>query len=189
MCKRISNGFDDGLVDLDFAALEVEVALFFEFTAEVPDDPGETIEHRPDCLHAGFHNGLLHVARHLVESRRDRLEMALVVAADGLQELVPAQYQLAGETRQRYQPHYQVIDREDQVQIYEELSTNAKGRFTTSFTHRACEVKDNRLLPIGWSREGPSDKIPRAYLLATYPGGCVPGSDSVPSGLVMNSGM
>lgn len=49
-----------------------------------------------------------------------------------------------------YQPHYQVITRQDQVQIYEELVQNAEFDFTTSFIHRVYDVKDNRLLPMGW---------------------------------------
>jgi hypothetical protein len=49
-----------------------------------------------------------------------------------------------------YQPHYQVITRQDQVQIYEELTQNATYDFTTSFIHRVHDIKDNRLLPAGW---------------------------------------
>lgn len=49
-----------------------------------------------------------------------------------------------------YQPHYQVITRQDQVQIYEELVQNADFDFTTSFIHRVHDIKDNRLLPMGW---------------------------------------
>ena len=49
-----------------------------------------------------------------------------------------------------YQPNYQVITRQDQVQIYEELITDAADAFTTSFIHRITHVKDNRLLPNGW---------------------------------------
>ncbi len=49
-----------------------------------------------------------------------------------------------------YQPHYQTIDRQDQVQIYEELEQDASFLFTTSFIHRVHPIKDNRLLPIGW---------------------------------------
>ena len=52
-----------------------------------------------------------------------------------------------GET---YQPHYQKITRQDQVQIYEELNQNAQKMFTTSFIHRVFDIKDNRLLPDGW---------------------------------------
>ncbi len=49
-----------------------------------------------------------------------------------------------------YQPHYQTIIRQDQVQIYEELNQNKDHEFTTSFVHRVHDVKDNRLLPQGW---------------------------------------
>lgn len=49
-----------------------------------------------------------------------------------------------------YQPHYQLITRQDQVQIYEELVQNADFDFTTSFIHRVYDIKDNRLLPMGW---------------------------------------
>ncbi len=49
-----------------------------------------------------------------------------------------------------YQPNYQVITRQDQVQIYEELILDANDNFTTSFIHRITHIKDNRLLPDGW---------------------------------------
>lgn len=49
-----------------------------------------------------------------------------------------------------YQPHHQVITRQDQVQIYEELNQNRDREFTTSFVHRVHPIKDNRLLPRGW---------------------------------------
>ena len=49
-----------------------------------------------------------------------------------------------------YQPHYQMIKNQNQVQIYEELSQNVDSEFTTSFIHRVEHIKDNRLLPKGW---------------------------------------
>ncbi len=49
-----------------------------------------------------------------------------------------------------YQPHYEIIEKQAQVQIYEELSQNADSKFTTSFIHRVKHIKDNRLLPRGW---------------------------------------
>jgi hypothetical protein len=51
---------------------------------------------------------------------------------------------------QDYQPHYQTITKPCQVQIYEELSQDSDGVFTTSFVHRVKEIKDNRLLPKGY---------------------------------------
>jgi hypothetical protein len=74
-----------------------------------------------------------------------------------------------------YQPHFSQsnpIRASDQVQIYEELVQNADHQFTTSFTRRDYDIKDNRLLPIGWSLHGPKDlKIPERYLDATRPVG------------------
>lgn len=63
-----------------------------------------------------------------------------------------------------HQPHYQVISRQDQVQIFEKLasapapgeaaacSVGAKpsGPLTTSFLSMCARVKDNRLLPHGF---------------------------------------
>lgn len=56
---------------------------------------------------------------------------------------------------QPYQPHYQLITAEDQVQIYQELVKSPEGLFTTSFLNLAQPVKDNRLLPKGWTPDGP----------------------------------
>ncbi len=75
-----------------------------------------------------------------------------------------------GKTTQRYHKHHNVITSQDQVQVYEELARDAKGRFTTSFIHRADHAKDNRLLPMGWSKAGPSPDFPKAFLKGTYPG-------------------
>jgi hypothetical protein len=55
-----------------------------------------------------------------------------------------------------FQPHYQVITKEDQVQIYQELVKDSAGSLTTSFLRRFQEVKDNRIRPKGYD--------PRFYL-------------------------
>jgi cytochrome P460 len=62
---------------------------------------------------------------------------------------------------QTYQPYYSNISRGDQVQIYEELFKNkvAGGVFTTSFFSLAFEVKDTRLMPQGWKRDGPDANV------------------------------
>ncbi|MCP5045574.1 MAG: cytochrome P460 family protein [bacterium] len=96
------------------------------------------------------------------------------VIVDGDGKVLPSEfftpYMKDGQKHQDYQPHWEVIDSQDKVQIYEELSKNAKAEFTTSFIHRDYEQKDNRLLPMGWTKEGPSKKIPHAFIEATYPG-------------------
>ncbi len=53
-----------------------------------------------------------------------------------------------------YQPHHQMITRQDQVQIYEELTQNVDHEFTYSFIHRVHDLKDNRLLANGWRFSG-----------------------------------
>jgi len=84
---------------------------------------------------------------------------------------------------QHYQPHYfwdlqkntgAAITRQDQVQIYEELNLNIQCAMTTSFLRRDYQLKDNRLLPFGWTSTGPlnADKtpyIPADYLHETHP--------------------
>jgi len=74
-----------------------------------------------------------------------------------------------------YQPHFSQsnpIKLSTQVQIYEELLQNVDRQFTTSFTRRDFYIKDNRVLPAGWSLKGPADlKIPPPYLEATWPHG------------------
>ncbi|HKO59966.1 MAG TPA: hypothetical protein VJV03_02300, partial [Pyrinomonadaceae bacterium] len=57
--------------------------------------------------------------------------------------------------KQVFQPHYAVISDESQVQIYEELVANSKGKITTSFVGGDHALKNNRLLPKGWRRDGP----------------------------------
>jgi len=52
---------------------------------------------------------------------------------------------------QSFQPHYTTITRQDQAQVYQELVRDPRGRLTTSFLSLADIVKDNRLLPRGWT--------------------------------------
>ena len=70
-----------------------------------------------------------------------------------------------------YQKHHEVITSDDQVQIYEELAKDADGNFTTSFIRRDEEIKENRLQPLGWSKEGPDPSLNGRFLEATYPHG------------------
>jgi hypothetical protein len=77
-----------------------------------------------------------------------------------------------GKKRQHFQPHYQQIDTQNQVQIYEELVRDADKLITTSFLRRDSELKDNRLLPTGWTKTGPDPKnFTGVYLEATFPKG------------------
>lgn len=72
---------------------------------------------------------------------------------------------------EQYQQHHEIIDSSSQVQIYETLLHDNKGEFTTSFIHGCDVIKDNRLLPRGWRREGPAPGILTGnFLHATHPG-------------------
>ncbi|HVE70315.1 MAG TPA: cytochrome P460 family protein [Thermoanaerobaculia bacterium] len=70
-----------------------------------------------------------------------------------------------------YQKHHEVITSDDQVQIYEELTKDSDGNFTTSFIRRDSDVKDNRLLPLGWTKSGPDPSLNGRWLAATFPHG------------------
>ncbi len=50
-----------------------------------------------------------------------------------------------------FQPHYQTITRDDEVQIYQELIEDSEGHLTTSFLRRFDTVKDNRIRPRGYN--------------------------------------
>jgi hypothetical protein len=53
----------------------------------------------------------------------------------------------------KYEPHYQVIDSPDQVQIYESVMGDSEGGVTTALLRGAGYLKDNRLLPSGFDKE------------------------------------
>ena len=64
------------------------------------------------------------------------------------QEVLPSEEQnLNPDT---FQPHYQMITNDDQVQIYEEVYEDSDGNVTTSFLRRVHEVKDDRIRPKGF---------------------------------------
>jgi len=50
----------------------------------------------------------------------------------------------------RYEPHYQEIDAADQVQIYEGIMVDGRGRPTTGLMSSQGWAKENRLLPRGF---------------------------------------
>ena len=76
-----------------------------------------------------------------------------------------------------FQPHFygteaaHVINSSKQVQIYEELIRDSAGDLTTSFIRRDAIVKENRLLPRGWSAKGPDPSLGGEFLHSTFPEG------------------
>ncbi|MCX8025909.1 MAG: hypothetical protein N3A60_11975, partial [Thermanaerothrix sp.] len=62
------------------------------------------------------------------------------------------------EAETKYEPHYQIITRPDQVQIYEPIIGDPDGEVTTSLLRAQRYLKDNRLLPVGLDKNTlPSD--------------------------------
>jgi cytochrome c553 len=66
---------------------------------------------------------------------------------------IPLATEKGGKATTQYQPHYQTINSEDQVQIYQELIKDSEGHLTTSFLRRVDEIKDNRLRAKGFDRD------------------------------------
>lgn len=71
---------------------------------------------------------------------------AIIEGVDG--PVLPTELVL--ENPQAFQPHYQTIDSEDQVQIYQEVVADTDGNITTSFLRRVFTLKNNRIRPIGF---------------------------------------
>jgi hypothetical protein len=99
-------------------------------------------------------------------------ELGIIVDENG--KPLPTEFFDKIQGQQAFQPHYydkpgHVITRQDQVQIFEELITDADGNFTTSFIRRDTPIKDNRLLPLGWTLKGPDPSLDGEFLKATYP--------------------
>ena len=55
-----------------------------------------------------------------------------------------------------YEPHYDMINRTDQVQIYEMVMGDVFGNVTTVLERAKAPIKDNRLVPLGFSMAHPS---------------------------------
>lgn len=52
-------------------------------------------------------------------------------------------------------PHVDLVERPEQVPVYELVAHDAAGRPTTLLTEMATRAKDSRLLPRGWRSDGP----------------------------------
>lgn len=59
----------------------------------------------------------------------------------------------------RFEPHYAVIERADQVQIYEGILADAHGDVTTGLIRAVRYAKDNRVLPRGFAKAGAEEAI------------------------------
>jgi hypothetical protein len=59
----------------------------------------------------------------------------------------------------RFEPHYTVIDSQEQVQIYEAIMVNHEGQVTTGLLSGVRYIKDNRLLPEGFDKKTAHEDI------------------------------
>lgn len=58
-----------------------------------------------------------------------------------------------------YEPHHAEITAPDQVQIYEPILVDTAGAVTTGLLRAVAYGKDNRLLPLGFEKEGAPDDV------------------------------
>lgn len=59
----------------------------------------------------------------------------------------------------RYEPHYDLISRSDQVQIYEAVMQNTDSEVTYTLLRAAAFIKDNRIPPAGFDKNAVVDDI------------------------------
>ena len=59
----------------------------------------------------------------------------------------------------RFEPHRQVIDSEDQVQVYESIMGDTEGTLTYTLLRAGDYLKDNRIPPAGFDKDAVPDDI------------------------------
>ena len=77
-----------------------------------------------------------------------------------------------------YEPHYDTINKADQVQIYEPIMLNTDEEVTYTLLWAFSYAKDNRLLPSGFDKVSASGDI-AVYGLAVADENFIGGSDQV----------
>ena len=87
-------------------------------------------------------------------------ELGVILGADG-RPLPTEFFDKDSAGQQQWQKHHTLITSPNQVQIYEALNCDIRKKFTVSFVGGCDEMKDNRLLPRGWKREGPGPALQR----------------------------
>ena len=78
-------------------------------------------------------------------------ELGVIVGGDGK----PLKTEFYGPDQQQWEAHHTEIGSADEVQIYQLVERNVDHHITTSFLGLYETVKDNRLVPRGWSPNGP----------------------------------
>jgi hypothetical protein len=86
-------------------------------------------------------------------SRRAFVELQVISIADGETLFHSGEIDNNNEVvglDPNFEPHYEVINQEDQVQIYEIVPADVNANFTTVLERAAFSLKDNRLPPVGF---------------------------------------
>jgi hypothetical protein len=84
-------------------------------------------------------------------SRRAYLEYLIIQDSDTLfHSGKPGSAALNNTDREKFEPHYQKINNENQVQIYEFVMGDTKGKVTTILEKAFVPLKDNRIVPAGF---------------------------------------
>ena len=129
----------------------------------------------------GFRRAFVEFTVFDTPNNRDRLlwasgrTNALGVIVDQNGKPLPTEFFQKNMRGERYQPHFSsshAITMQDQVQILEQVAEDPEGQITTSFLALFKTLKDNRLLPRGWTLEGPPEAdLPEGWIMATHPVG------------------
>ena len=78
----------------------------------------------------------------------------------------------------QYEPHYELINSPDQVQVYETVMHDYKGNVTFTLLRAKSYLKDNRLLPNGFDKTAVPDKV-KVHGKAAIDPNFIGGGDSV----------
>lgn len=63
------------------------------------------------------------------------------------------------EDRSTYEPHYDLIDSQDKVQVYEAIMHNTDNEVTYTLLRASGYHKDNRLIPLGFDKDNVPDEV------------------------------
>ena len=101
--QRIAQTFDDGLIELDIVAFQLQVDLLAQVAGQVADHARKLVENVAHGLHAGQHDRFLQLGRDQVDALPGHLDLVDGIGGNGLHELVAAQNQFSGQVHQIFE--------------------------------------------------------------------------------------
>jgi len=93
MRQRILDDLQNLTVEFRFRADHLQIDLFTEFQRKIPNNPRQLGPSVPDRLHAGLHDPFLQFRCHMTKALQRRIELAIALRAEDLQQLIPRQYE------------------------------------------------------------------------------------------------